>query len=189
MVSYSGPQTIEFVPEGDSFTQQSSNWSTTADSSGNTAPVWRPSYTNTASTSSSTNPLAPSAGGGTSGQAVADGGCNESLKHTNAEKAVFHATKGAKRMLDEGQHTEALRIAGAAGTSYLASMNLEYDADRSATHLAEKVLDRLFGNNRADEIEAGIEKAFDKIDRGNHKGGARVAIATADEFLEDFEAP
>ena len=140
--------------------------------------------TNTAwSTSSTTSPPTP--------RAVADGGstgtddCNESLKHSNAQKAVFHAVKGAKRLVDEQQHQEALSIAGNAGKAFLSTEGKDFDEDRSESHLMDRVVDE----DRSDEenIKDGIDMAFDKIDSGNHIGGARVAIAVANEYYAPFE--
>ena len=173
---------IEIKPEGEPLSYNSTNytncikasdtgWQTS--SSSNTQ--WEVNPPSISSTASTTNP-----------QGATDS-CNESLVHSNSEKAVFHSVKGAKRLLDEGQHDGALRIAGAAGKAFLEAEGLEYDAERSEDYL----LDRIIKKVRSDEknIREGIEKAWSKIDGGNHKGGARIAISIADQYLENYETP
>lgn len=156
-----------------------SNWNISVDTSTNTADITI-NQPQTISASASSPP------------ARADGGqqCNESLKHSHEQKAVFHGLKSAYRMISSGQKgvvetqpERAARIAGQVGAAFLAAEGADYDRDRSEKHLVEKVLDRVLGGDDVDELEAGIEKAWEKVDNGNHKGGARVAIAAAEEYL------
>lgn len=126
---------------------------------------------------------------------AADGGqqqvgtdqCNESLKHSNIEKSVFHGMKSAKRLKDEGLHMQAVQVAGEVAKGFLMAEDIKYVPEKSEKHLVEKIKDKVLGGDQFDEISKGIEKAWDKIDGGHHKGGARVAVAVADEYLEDFD--
>lgn len=113
--------------------------------------------------------------------------CNESLKHTNTQKAVFHAVKGAHRLTDAHQHTEAAAIAGEAGKAFLQAEVEPYDSDRSDKYLLDKLVDE----DQTDEqnIADAIERAFEKIDSGQHVGGARIAVSVADRYVEGFARP
>lgn len=120
--------------------------------------------------------------------------CNESLKHDHEQKAVFHGMKSAFRLISSGrkgvenrQVDEAMRIAAEVGKAYLQTEGIEYDPERSRTYLEEKFLDK----SNSDEvlIERAIERAWNKIDSGEHAGGARIAVSLGDEFLHDFRLP
>lgn len=136
---------------------------------------WQPTST---SASASTPTPSPSAG---------TDQCNESLKHSNAQKAVFHSVKGAHRLVDEGQHTEAARIAGEAGKAFLQAEGKTYDSDRSESYLHDRLIDG--DDSEAANIAAGIEKAWEKIDGGQHVGGARIAVSVADHYVDGFSLP
>lgn len=113
--------------------------------------------------------------------------CNESQIHSNMQKSVFHGMKSAKRLKDEGLHMQAVRVAGEVARGFLLAEDIIYDPKKSEKHLVERIKDKVLGGNKFDEIDKGIEKAWSKIDSGNHKGGARVAIAVADEYLDNFD--
>lgn len=113
--------------------------------------------------------------------------CNESLKHSNMEKSVFHGMKSAKRLKDEELHMQAVRVAGEVARGFLLSEDIDYVPEKSEKHLLEEIKEKILGGDHFDEINKGIEKAWNKINRGHHKGGARVAIAVADEYLDDFD--
>lgn len=173
---------VSIQPEGETMSRNTVNYSVTIDewntndtSSGN----WYRISDNAQAISTTTSTQSP--------QQPGTDACNESLVHSNTEKAVFHSVKGAKRMLDEDQHQESLAIAGNAGKSFLEAEGVEYDPSKSEDYLESNFLDKFRSTETI--IERAIEKAFSKIDQGNHKGGARIAVSLADEFLEGFTAP
>ena len=112
--------------------------------------------------------------------------CNEGQIHNNAQKAIFHAVKGAKRFATDGLHEEAARIAATAGRAFLLEEDIDYDDERSSGYLAD-LIDAL--RDEETKIEEAINKAFTKIDSGNHKGGARIAVSIGDEYLNEFSVP
>lgn len=118
----------------------------------------------------------------TSGTSTGTDDCNESLTHTNAEKAVFHAVKGAKRMASDGLITDAVRVAGHAGRAYLKNDRESYDPDKSLEYLDDN-----FDDHDDTVISAAIDRAFEKIDNGSHVGGARIAVSIADRFVDGFD--
>jgi hypothetical protein len=117
------------------------------------------------------------------GGAQGTDGCNESKHYNNAEKAVFHAIKGSKRFKDDGRPEEAARVAANAGKAFLLAEDIDYDDDLSSSYLQD-----LIEKIRSDEtgIEKAIDKAFSKIDSGNHTGGARIAVSIGERYVDQF---
>lgn len=120
--------------------------------------------------------------------------CNESKRHSHEEKAVFHGMKSAFRFVSSGskgvddtQAWEALHIAGRVGKAYLQSEGYSYDPDKSEEYLKDNFLDKFRSETKI--IERAIKRAWKKIDGGNHKGGARIAVSLADKYVEDFTPP
>lgn len=118
-------------------------------------------------------------------QRAGTNGCNESLIHSNAEKAVFHTVKGAGRFADEGLFMPAARMAAYAGRSFLRTEDINYDQDRSKEYLQEFINEIKPSNHGA--IGPAIDRAFHKIKIGNHKGGARIAVSIGDRWVDGFD--
>lgn len=160
------------------YSTNGTTWSTSNDTSGSTSIVgstdWVAYRTN--------SPSQPS------------GPCNESEVHNHAEKAVFHGMKSALRFSSAGrkgvperQVHEGMRIAAEVGKAFLQSEDYEYDPEKSQEYLEDKFLDKFRSEEKI--IEKAIDKAWKKIDNGNHKGGARIAVSLGQKYLHDFRLP
>jgi len=173
--------TIKFDTSGDTFSVKNDAWSTM-------------NYSNPSSGTYSVqvDSAFTSGSGGTAGNE-----CNESLKHSNAQKGVFHTVKGAVRQVydtdekrpveDVGQYDDALHIAGHAGRAFLTTEDRDYDPEESEPYLTDEFDPA--NRDRVDVIRDALRRAWSKIDGGNHVGGARIAVSVADHYLEAFEAP
>lgn len=122
------------------------------------------------------------------------GACNESKVHNHAEKAVFHGMKSALRFSSTGmkgvperQVYEGMRIAAEVGKAFLQSEDYDYDPEKSQEYLESNFLDKFRSEEKI--IEKAIDKAWKKIDNGNHKGGARIAVSLGQKYLHDFRLP
>lgn len=131
--------------------------------------------------------------------------CNESLKHDNEQKAIFHGMKSAFRMSRKydgneygshnPQHETAARIAANVAIAHLDANDVEYDREESMEYLQNEIIgsitDRivgLFGIRNVDisreDLEDGIERAWKQIDeKEHHDDGARTALAIAEAYL------
>lgn len=178
--------TYEVIKEDNTFTTSNTTWSTSTDSSSGNITISATDF-----------------------QPVQTGQqCNESKVHDHSQKAVFHGMKSAFRFISLGdkgvdvpQPDNAARIAGEVGSAYLKEKDIEYDRERSLDDLQEQhmsddgVMDKLKdlfkgalpdggrGPLKVSELEEAIERAWNKIDSGSHKGGARVAVAAAEAYL------
>lgn len=126
-------------------------------------------------------------------------------------KGAFRAiSSGYKGILDDGYDVDtaehAARVAQHIGAILLKAMGEEYVPDKSRPHYERNVADQVEtpqgrengfiwgGKEPTDKemeeyyvqvLEKGIEKAWKKIDGGNHVGGARVAIAAAEHYFQE----
>lgn len=165
---------IHITHEGNTIPADLVEWTNSTNSTDSMRIRW--DTTNTSSTCATNTASPPTPG---------TDGCNESLKHSNVEKAIFHAVKGAHRLVDEDQAWAALQIAGSAANAYLETEDEIYDPEHSEEYLYDEIVDD--AKSTVEVIGAGIERAWNKIDSGHHLGGARVAVSVADAYLDAFE--
>lgn len=142
------------------------------------------------------------------------GGCNESKKHNNEEKAFYHGLKNAYRMGQTYDGTEygsrnpqyehAARVAAHVALAYLKTEDVTYDREESHQYIKDQgfvdegksVFRSMAGividydqPLKGDAFEAAIKKAWYQVDtKWNHDDAARTALAIAEIFLdEEFE--
>lgn len=143
---------------------------------------------------------------------TAGGGCNESKKHDNEEKAIFHGIKSAFRVSREYDGSEygtpipcyetAARIAANVAIAYLKTTGQEYTREESHEYIEENYAEdtgsilQFFGIEKElservgeEQLEDAIDQAWHQIDeKENHYDGARTALAAAEAFLgEELE--
>lgn len=179
--------TAQIVSEGDTFEVDTTNYTIES------------SWDNSTSYSSDTHSISFTNGStiqhnGSSSSSIQGQQCNESLKHSHDQKAIFHGMKSAFRIVSRSekgvknpQVMEALRVAGSVARAYLQSENIEYNSEKSEEYLEKNFLDKF--RPQESIIESAIEKAWNKIDNGDHKGGARIAVSVADEYLDEYSLP
>lgn len=147
----------------------------------------------------------------TSGSTTLNVGCNESSRHDNEQKSLFHGIKSAFRMsrefdgeygTDDPPFETAARIAANVAIAYFETTDQEYTREESFEYLRENVvsdrntvdrilavfglaethLDRGLATNQ--DLTAGISKAWKQIDeKENHYDGARTALAIAEAYI------
>lgn len=140
------------------------------------------------------------------------GACNESKRHDNEEKAIFHGMKSAFRVSREYDGSEygtpipcyetAARIAANVAIAYLKTTGQEYTREESHEYIEENFsrtmgfTERFFGTKKSlsqlvgeKQLEDAIKQAWEQIDtKENHYDGARTALAAAETFLgEELE--
>lgn len=133
-------------------------------------------------------------------------GCNESKKHDNDEKALFHGLKSAFRMSraydgkeygsQSPQHATAAHTALGVALSYIKATDQEITREASYEYIESQFLDPVSNVERklldvpleermgVDAFEDAIDYAWMQVDeKENHYDAARNALFAAELFL------
>lgn len=145
---------------------------------------------------------------GSSMQRRSSGQCNESSKHDNQEKALFHGLKSAYRMSRSYDGREygtpgsppldqAARIAASVASAFFETADFTYTREESHEYVSDGYMkdpglisraQQFFGGSLPEvvDMEAAIGQAWKQVDdKGNHYDAARTALAAAELHLDE----